>query len=108
MAALPCPLIPYPSHPTNPQPITGRFVEVLLERRAAEVGELGEGAPQVMRGDPAEAGLTRIPHDRLEDTLRGDRTVPDASALRHAPHSIRTGMRLRQGPGAENGGYVNC
>ena len=28
----------------------------LLEGRAAPVGELGEGAPQVVRRDPAEAG----------------------------------------------------
>ena len=36
----------------------------LLERRAVEVGELGEGAPQIMRGDPAEAGLAGIGDDR--------------------------------------------
>ena len=28
----------------------------LLERRAAEVGELGEGAPQVVRGDLSQPG----------------------------------------------------
>ena len=65
----------------------------LLERRPAEVGELGEGAPQVMRRDLAQPGLTRIPHDGLEDRLRGDRPKPDPSALVHTPqHGPRLEM----------------
>ena len=41
----------------------------LLERRTAEVGELGEGAPEIMRRDLAEPGLTGVGDDRLEDPL---------------------------------------
>ncbi|MDE0166062.1 MAG: hypothetical protein OXH92_00025 [Bryobacterales bacterium] len=39
----------------------------LLERRPAEVGELGEGAPQIMRSDLAQADTAGIFHDRFED-----------------------------------------
>ena len=77
----------------QPQPITGRIVQVLgqpqvalggldggvpqrnldlFERRTAEVGVLGVGAPEIVRRDLAEAGLTGIGNDRLEDRLRRD------------------------------------
>ena len=57
----------------------------LLERRAAEVGELGEGSPQIMWCDLAQPGLTGVGDDRLEDPLGGKRTVPDPSGLVHTP-----------------------
>ena len=86
----PSPLYPLP--PPDPQPITRRIVQVLfeaqvalggldggmpqgnldlLERRAAEVGELGEGSPQIMWCDLAQPGLTGVGDDRLEDPLGG-------------------------------------
>ena len=77
---------PLPAH--EPESIAGRVVQVLpqpqvalggldggvaerdldlLERHPALVGELGEGAPQVMRRDLAETGPVAVPNDGLED-----------------------------------------
>ena len=66
----------------------------LLERRPAEVGELGEGAPEIVRRDLAEPGPDAVGDDRLEDRLRGDRRVADAAGLRDAP---------QHGPGGDPG-----
>ena len=80
------PSSPLPSH--KPEPITERIVQVLPElqvalggldrgtpqadldlheRRPAVACELGEGPPQVVRRDLAEADTAGISHDRLED-----------------------------------------
>ena len=80
-----------PDH--EPQPVAGGVVEVLsesqvalggldggmpqrnldlLERRPALVGELGEGAPQVVRRDP-DADPVTVAGDGLEDRLRPER-----------------------------------
>ena len=55
----------------------------LLERRAALVGELGEGAPQVVRRDP-DADPVTVSGDGLEDRLRPERARADAATLRDA------------------------
>ena len=67
----------------------------LLERRTAEVGELGEGAPEIMRRYLAEPGLTGVGDDRLEDPLGRKRARPDPSGLGHTP---------QHGPGGDLGG----
>ena len=54
-----------------------------------------------MRRDLAEPGLSRIPHDRLEDRLIRNRTVPDPSALRHTPQHGPAGDLGGGGPGIE-------
>ena len=113
----PSPLYPLP--PPDPQPITRRIVQVLfeaqvalggldggmpqgnldlLERRAAEVGELGEGSPQIMWCDLAQPGLTGVGDDRLEDPLGGKRTVPDPSGLVHTPPCLPTRSTIAQRP----------
>ena len=122
-----------PLPPHDPQPIARRVVEVLLEpqvalggldggvpqrdldlleRRAAPVGELGEGAPQVVRRDPAEAGPAGVGGDGLEDRLRGERTGADAAGFgdgaQHGPRGDPGGrgpaIEHRLGPGRHRDG----
>ena len=52
----------------------------LLERRAALVGELGEGSAQIMRRDP-DADPVTVNGDGLEDRLRPERTGPTRPAF---------------------------
>ena len=74
----------------------------LLERRPARVGELGEGAPQVVRRDP-DADAVTVGGDRLEDRLRPQRTGPDAAGLRDAAQH-RSGVDAGgRGPAIEGG-----
>ena len=73
----------------------------LLERRPAEVGELGEGAPQVVRRDP-DADPEPIGGDGLEDRLRPQRTGPDAAALRDAAQHGSGGYSGGGGPAIES------
>ena len=51
----------------------------LLERFPALVGELGEGAPQVMRRD-VHTDQPTVGRDRLEDRLRLEREVAGVEA----------------------------
>ena len=67
----------------------------LLERGAALVGELGEGAPQVVRRDFTEAGLAGIGGYGLEDRLGPERSGSDAAGLVEGP---------QHGSGGDGGG----
>ena len=67
----------------------------LLERGAALVGELGEGAAQVVRRDFSEAGLAGIGGYGLEDGLRLDRTGADAAGHVDAAQHRVSGRSVR-------------
>ena len=54
-----------------------------------------------MRRDLAQPGLTGVGDDRLEDPLRGDRTVPDPSGLVHTPQHGPGVDAAGRGPGVE-------
>ena len=105
------PLFPLPA--PDPKPITRRIVQVLtkaqiplggldggmpqrnldlLEWGVALVGELGEGAPQIMRCDLARPGKAGIVDNGLEDGLSRGRLAPTSGRV-HLPQRPRTPVR---------------
>ena len=64
----------------------------LVARRAALVGELGQGAPQIMRRDLAQPGKVTIADDGLKDGPSRDQSVADEAALETGRSTVPESM----------------